>query len=55
MLDVVERVCERAIIDRAVDYCGPLSYAAQGNRLLRNLGGLKFEAVTSRGHPVVLV
>lgn len=31
----------------AVDYCGPLSYAAQGNRLLHNLGGMKFEAVTA--------
>ncbi|MEM6701902.1 MAG: CRTAC1 family protein [Acidobacteriota bacterium] len=32
----------------AVDYCGPLSYAAQGNRLLRNLGEMRFESVTAK-------
>ncbi len=35
----------------AVDYCGPLSYAPQGNRLLRNLGDWRFEPVTGRALP----
>ncbi len=46
VVESIENPQECHSADGSIDYCGPLAYRAQKNRLLRNLGGGRFEDVS---------